>query len=600
MPSTTPETLTAVQRAERLNLRQKSGQAAGPDQGLAPDAMTKKSKPTYLDRARATLASSLGQQRDATADLDPRRDADLSFAVLPIDQIEPYAHNPRSGANPRYEEIKESIRADGITNTLMVTRRSPEAKYTTYGGGNTRLRIAQELYAEGDQRFATLQVIVKDWPGDAQVIAAHLSENELRGDITFWEKARGIHQFKTEFEAEHGKPLTASELNKELKARGLNFGIKTLQNFAFTVEHLAPLGNWLRATEVNETLRPQVAALLELAAKLGQAAGVQQALQGALQTRATELDALAARNVELDPSEQIAVQLDSASLLSDLRAAVADALGLDAARLAAMQAALVADARITAQALREIEPAPALVPGPAVPATGPTAAPGLDLTRVAQRDHAPAALEPAPTQAPLAGMLAGVATPQMPPLPTAAAAAPEPVAQPSSEAGLLAAIREALSRINALVPLADVLLAVDGAPFGYVVDLPRRSLDVYEDSGAVPDPGLRRAVWRLLASLSGQCDVRLTRKLPPDQVAWSRLHEQGLEAFEQELLQRTGTHFAGVMPAIAMDDLPTILATPQLGEAVLQLLRCMDEMRRRYPQRALQRINPLFPPGEEA
>ena len=76
-------------------------------------------------------------------------------------------------------------------------------KYTPYGGGNTRLQIAKELFSEGDQRFAQLRVIVKEWPGDAQVITAHLVENELRADITFWEKARGVHQFRVELENGH-------------------------------------------------------------------------------------------------------------------------------------------------------------------------------------------------------------------------------------------------------------------------------------------------------------------------------------------------------------------------------------------------------------
>ena len=52
---------------------------------------------------------------------------------------------------------------------------------------------------------------------------------------------------KKEFECESGKPLTAGELNRELKERGLNYGIKTLQNFAFAVEQLSPVGEWLKA-----------------------------------------------------------------------------------------------------------------------------------------------------------------------------------------------------------------------------------------------------------------------------------------------------------------------------------------------------------------
>ncbi|MBS0611386.1 MAG: ParB N-terminal domain-containing protein, partial [Proteobacteria bacterium] len=143
-----------------------------------------------MEQARKSLPPLSGPRASATANLDPRSDAELSFSILPVSEIVAYGHNPRQGQNPRYDELKASIKADGITNILTVTRRSVDDKYTPYGGGNTRLQIAKELFAEGDQRFAQLRVIVKEWPGDAQVITAHLVENELRADITFWEKAR--------------------------------------------------------------------------------------------------------------------------------------------------------------------------------------------------------------------------------------------------------------------------------------------------------------------------------------------------------------------------------------------------------------------------
>jgi len=612
MPSITPETLTAVQRAERLNLRPNAEQIPTPVQSSAPDAtMTSKKQQQHIAQARAAFASALGTQRNATAHIDPKRDADLSFAILPIDQIEPYEHNPRSGTNPRYEEIKESIRVDGITNTLTVTRRNPQAKYTTYGGGNTRLKIAKELHAEGDQRFATLQVIVKDWPGDAQVIAAHLSENELRGDITFWDKARGVQQFRTEFEAEHGKPLTASELNTELKARGLNYGIKTLQNFAFAVEHLAPLANWLRATEVNETLRPAVASLLDIADKLGHAGPVQQAINTAMRQRADELDAIAARNAELDPSEHIVVQLDVSDLLSQVRAAVAGPLGVEVEQLAAMQAALAADPRITAQALRSVQATP-------VPAWAAQAPDAVDASGVVpqQPPSAPAqqpqpdepvaaaktAPKTSPQQAPLAGMLAPVATSGVPPQiapvdPDPRPAVRAPLHHHISEAESLQAIRSILGRIDAMVQLSDVLLSTEEMPFGYLVDFPPQSLRLYLDQPAQL-PGLRGSLWRLLVALSGQCDVRLTSRLPPDQVAWAGAYHQGREVFERELMQRTGTHFAGLVPAMGMDELSIVLTAPQLADVVLELLQAMEALRRQFPQRVPEKYKPLFSSGE--
>ena len=199
MPSRTPETLTAVQRAQRLNL-QPTGKSAEADKpalapSMSPAKPPSKQEQQIINQGRATLTP-ISAKRSATADLDPRDDPDMSFMALPINQIEPYEHNPRTGPNPNYEQIKASIKVDGITNMLTVTRRDKHGKFTTYGGGNTRLRIAKELFEEGDQRFATLQVVFKEWPGDAQVITAHLVENENRADITFWEKAKGVQMFK--------------------------------------------------------------------------------------------------------------------------------------------------------------------------------------------------------------------------------------------------------------------------------------------------------------------------------------------------------------------------------------------------------------------
>ena len=179
--------------------------------------MASNAKESALQKALANLGAT--KKPVASTKVDITTDGDMSFSVLPIDQIEPYHYNPRTSRNPRYEELRESIKADGITNILTVTRPPKESKYTTYGGGNTRLMIAKELHAAGETLLATLQVIVKSWPGEAQIISAQLSENENRADITFWEKAGGVDRFRQEFEKESGKSLSTNSLHAELKTR---------------------------------------------------------------------------------------------------------------------------------------------------------------------------------------------------------------------------------------------------------------------------------------------------------------------------------------------------------------------------------------------
>ena len=89
-PSRTPETLTAVQRAQRLNLHLPPVQEADhesahahahPDQN--PMAVTKPSKQEQkiMEQARKSLPPLSGPRASATANLDPRSDAELSAVI---------------------------------------------------------------------------------------------------------------------------------------------------------------------------------------------------------------------------------------------------------------------------------------------------------------------------------------------------------------------------------------------------------------------------------------------------------------------------------------------------------------------------------------
>lgn len=113
--------------------------------------------------------------------------------VVRVDEVRTYEDNPRRTRNPRFDEIKESIRSGGIRTPLTVTRRPGSAHYITEAGGNTRLLAAQELWAETrDPRFEKITVVFRPWRSESHVLSAHLIENDLRGDMGFWEKAIGI------------------------------------------------------------------------------------------------------------------------------------------------------------------------------------------------------------------------------------------------------------------------------------------------------------------------------------------------------------------------------------------------------------------------
>lgn len=604
MPSRTPETLTAVQRAQRLNLprNDKKGEAE-PTPIQPPMSQTKppsKQVQQAMDKGRATLLP-ISANRSATARIDPRDDPDLSFMVLPIDEIEPYKNNPRTGANPNYEQIKASIKADGITNMLTVTRRDKHGKYTTYGGGNTRLRVAKELYAEGDQRFANLRVVFKEWPGDAQVITAHLVENENRADITFWEKAQGVQMFRTEFERENDKPLTAGELNRELKQRGLNYGIKTLQNFAFAHEQLAPIGPWLKSTAVNEVLRPRLTQLHEVGAKLAQGKAVQQSLQGVLSTTAEALHKAIANNEDLDPEDRQPVELDDAQLVSDMEQATADVLGVDVPTMTAMLAALATDPRITSERLRAVRAEPSglaasaphfPIPAATAPATSeghesaaiaisaelqaaPVTASGVAAADTLAPAPAPAPELPPAEQTPLPGMLAGVPASKAPRMP---AVQPQ---QPVKPIDTRQAILDTLGTLNCKeLPLHDVLVASPQAPFGFFVDFPPQ--DLAHVDGQPIDPNtveLRSAAWRVLAAISGQCDHRFARVFVHDRTThWGQLLAQGPQAFAAACLERTGVRFHAGEFHWQMSDLARVLSD-SCAYSFIRLMAHMEQVR---------------------
>lgn len=564
----TPETLTAAQRARLLKL---------PDPS-ADSLSTMNSKKEQATLAQALANFGIGTQRaNASANLKP--DADMSFAVLPIGEIETYRHNPRTGQNPRYEEIKASIRADGITNMLTVTRRDKSSKYTTYGGGNTRLQIAKELFAEGDQRFATLQVVVKAWPGDAQVITAHLAENEIRGDITFWEKAQGVHQFQVELQKEIGELVSASELHAELKRRGLNYGIRTIQNFIFCVEHLRPIGKWLVAREVNEIIRPAYSELESLAQKLGKAVQTRQAFLQALQQHGELLDE-AAKKRQDDPEEPI-VALDAQALVGELRLALAQTLEVSEAQLTAMLVALAANARISAQELQALQPAKeqaqasstGVLPEPVIVTPDPATAAAAAVA-VAPKPPQPSAPPKWPEQPRLQGLLLSVPAE---PAPQAEAETP-PVTQ-----SLLDSIRSLLEQLNGVVPLHDVLLQLPGMPFGYMTDLPQDVATV--DGAPVEKPRLRAAVWKLLTALSGQLDTRLRDRLPiaSQGVSWSREVAQDAAAFMQACQACGVPTDESAMPLMSLAEVAMVFADPDLGGLMVQLLDKLEQLRTHEP-----------------
>jgi ParB family protein of integrating conjugative element (PFGI_1 class) len=220
-----------------------------------------------IEERRRLVANSLGVGNPSRLGhtlpehADPPRECPIELAV---DDIAPYEHNPRRAANPRFDDIKESIRTGGLRSPLTVTRRPGERFFVVEAGGNTRLRALKELWAETrDAKFGRLTVLFRPWRGDAQVLSAHLVENEQRGDMSFWDKACGVAALKARLEAERGSTLTLRALEDALHGVGLSITTATLGLYLFATERLRTLGEAfpdLSGLDV-KTLQPKLNAI---------------------------------------------------------------------------------------------------------------------------------------------------------------------------------------------------------------------------------------------------------------------------------------------------------------------------------------------------
>ncbi len=162
---------------------------------------------------------------------------------LDLDSVRGFDGNPRRRLNPKFVEIKASIREVGIQTPLAVTRRPDQTHYILESGGNTRLRALRELWEETrDPRFRRVVAVYRPWKSERHLIGAHLVENELRGDLSFWDKAVGMDALKQAIEVEEARALSLRELVAEFSRIGLTVGHGTISYCMFAVERLRVLG----------------------------------------------------------------------------------------------------------------------------------------------------------------------------------------------------------------------------------------------------------------------------------------------------------------------------------------------------------------------
>ena len=161
-----------------------------------------------FDASKATATLPLGQI-DVKASLNvatPRQgDPHGSYnhdrlLMVPIDQIDRYENNPRRRRNKEaWVDFKESIRAVGVKQPIKITQKPGSNRYQIIEGGNSRHQALEELFLEtSDDRFLHIPALFQAWDDEqfkpVNVLLAHITENEMRSDVLFWDRAQAYCQ----------------------------------------------------------------------------------------------------------------------------------------------------------------------------------------------------------------------------------------------------------------------------------------------------------------------------------------------------------------------------------------------------------------------
>lgn len=195
-----------------------------------------KQRPSAEQLAELITQPHFGRAREVMPPTDPIQPTPM---VVAVDEIEVYDHNPRQLANDRYEEIKASIRAAGMDQTLTITRRPGATRYMIAAGGNTRLQALKALWAETrDERFRQVHCLFRPWQGDTSTLVAHLKENDVRGDLAFIDRARGLTQLKALIETERDRSMSQRDFSGYLAEQGYSISHTVLNSAAYAVQSL--------------------------------------------------------------------------------------------------------------------------------------------------------------------------------------------------------------------------------------------------------------------------------------------------------------------------------------------------------------------------
>ena len=209
----------------------------------------------------------------------PDPDPPSTQFMLKVTEIDCYDRNPRQFANERAEEIRESLKSGGFHGSLTVTKKPGGERYFLCAGGNTTLKLLQQLYeGTGEERFLWVHCRYQPYASELRVLCQHLGENLNRGDMAFFDIAKGMVDALELIETgrrDQGaarRELSLREASVELTSQGLKADKSSVALWRFSVRMLTRLGPaaaTLTYDSVRVVIQPRINALVQLGAKFG-------------------------------------------------------------------------------------------------------------------------------------------------------------------------------------------------------------------------------------------------------------------------------------------------------------------------------------------
>ncbi|MEM6483377.1 MAG: ParB family protein [Pseudomonadota bacterium] len=195
---------------------------------------------------------------NCTSGMDSHDNTVSALVSLAISRIRPFEYSPRRRPHEARLRLVQSIRQHGLDHALVVTQPPGSRNYVLAAGGTTRLSVLRELAAEaGGARFAKVPCVVIRWPGETELILAHLRENDLRSELVFIEQARAVAQCKRLLELDTGRSFSDDELAAQLHQRGYGFSGAIIDQMLYATGRLlevipAALDSGLRREAVQQ------------------------------------------------------------------------------------------------------------------------------------------------------------------------------------------------------------------------------------------------------------------------------------------------------------------------------------------------------------